>query len=126
MENPLTSDKITFPPLSLSELEGKKKSALVAEKILETVQSGRLQPETKLPSEREICEQMNVSRTIVREALSALRILGAVTVRMGEGTFVSNDLYRRHPLKETRVLLEQNDSPIEIWEARESLEKTGL
>lgn len=121
----MASKSKTFLPISFSELGEKKKSALVAEKILGAIQSGKLTPGAKLPSEREISEQMNVSRTIIREALSALRIVGAVTVRTGEGTYISDQSDRVSPLHRTVTLLEQSESPLEIWEARQALEKTA-
>lgn len=52
--------------------------------------SNRLQPGDKLPSERYLSEQLNVSRSSVREALRAMELLGIISTRRGEGTFLSN------------------------------------
>jgi DNA-binding FadR family transcriptional regulator len=54
----------------------------------EQVQQGHLQAGDKLPSESEIMAQFEVSRTVVREALSRLQAAGAVETRHGIGTFV--------------------------------------
>ncbi|MCX8956356.1 FCD domain-containing protein [Erwinia psidii] len=42
----------------------------------------------RLPAEREIAEQLNVTRTLVREALIMLEIEGLIDVRRGAGIFV--------------------------------------
>ena len=56
----------------------------VAEMMLETILSRRLQVGDRLPSERELGEQFNVSRTVVREAVRALVAKGVIEVRSGQ------------------------------------------
>lgn len=48
-----------------------------------------LRPGDKLPSEAEICEEIGVSRTVVRQALMELEHEGRVVKKKGKGTFVS-------------------------------------
>lgn len=48
----------------------------------------RLQPDQRLPSEREMCERFHVSRMTVRQALLALARDGLIYSRVGKGTFV--------------------------------------
>lgn len=55
------------------------------------IESGDLQPGQRLPTEQAIMEATGVSRTIVREALAALRAKGLIITRQGLGAFVSND-----------------------------------
>ncbi len=45
----------------------------------------------KLPSERELSEQLGVSRNSVREALRVLEIMGVVKSHQGAGNYVSDD-----------------------------------
>ena len=45
-------------------------------------------PGERLPPEREIAEMLNVTRTVVREALIMLEIKGLVDVRRGAGIYV--------------------------------------
>jgi GntR family transcriptional repressor for pyruvate dehydrogenase complex len=52
----------------------------ITEQLLQLVVEGRF-PEDHLPSERELCEQLNVSRGPVREAVSTLQHLGVVELR---------------------------------------------
>jgi len=53
------------------------------------VRSGQLPIGGKLPTEAEIMARFDVSRTVVREALSRLQAAGLVDTRHGVGTFVS-------------------------------------
>ena len=50
--------------------------------------SGELKPGDKLPTEMELCELYNVSRTSVRQALTNLSSLDLVEAKTGGGTFV--------------------------------------
>jgi GntR family transcriptional repressor for pyruvate dehydrogenase complex len=61
----------------------------VAEMMLETILSNRLQVGDRLPSERELGEQFGVSRTVVREAVRALVAKGVIEVRSGSGLRVA-------------------------------------
>lgn len=49
--------------------------------IFEQIVSGKLKIGDRLPSEKEICEQFDVSRPVVREALLRLGADGLVTAR---------------------------------------------
>ena len=51
------------------------------------IRSGQIKPGDKLPSESEIMARFEVSRTVVREALSKLQASGLVETRHGIGTF---------------------------------------
>jgi DNA-binding FadR family transcriptional regulator len=64
-------------------------TAEVVERIAAEIASGRYPPGTKLPTEQELIAAFNVSRTVVREAVAALRARGIVTTRQGSGVFVS-------------------------------------
>ncbi len=55
----------------------------------DSIRAGQIQPGDKLPTEAEIMVRFDVSRTVVREALSKLQASGLVETRHGIGTFVS-------------------------------------
>ena len=55
----------------------------------ELIASGRWTPGDRLPSEPAICRQFSVSRTTVRQALSALESEGLIRREKGRGTFVA-------------------------------------
>lgn len=74
----------------------------------------------RLPPEREIAELLNVSRTVVREALIMLEIEDLVEVRRGAGIFVINRPQDVNSKLNTSVC---NDAgPFELLQARQLLE----
>jgi DNA-binding FadR family transcriptional regulator len=74
-----------FQPIQPS----RKLTAEVVERLAAEIASGRYQPGTKLPSEQELITAFGVSRTVIREAVAALRARGLITTRQGSGAFVS-------------------------------------
>ena len=58
---------------------------MVARRILDMVSTRVLRPGDQLPPERELAEQLGVSRPSVREAFRGLAILGVVRSRQGAG-----------------------------------------
>jgi GntR family transcriptional repressor for pyruvate dehydrogenase complex len=81
-------------------------------------------PGSRLPTERELCEQLGVGRSTLREAVRALAFIGAVEPRQGSGTFVGGD-----PAAVDRLIglgLVLNRSKVEeIVEVRRALEVDG-
>lgn len=65
----------------------------IYEKIVQEIRSaifnGDLKPGDRLPSERNLAEQLNVSRTSVREAIKLLSAENLVDVRHGKGIFIA-------------------------------------
>ncbi len=60
----------------------------VAQSLLDHLTSGAIAPGTRLPSERQLAETLNVGRSAVREALASLDLLGIVSIRPGSGTYL--------------------------------------
>lgn len=60
----------------------------VAEALVELIQLGHLKPGDKLDSVQQLAENYQVGRSAIREALSALRAMGLIEMRQGEGTYV--------------------------------------
>lgn len=60
----------------------------LVEALGDRIRAGRLQPGDKLPTEAAIMAEFEVSRTVVREAISKLQAGGLVETRHGIGTFV--------------------------------------
>ena len=61
----------------------------VAENIKEYILSGSVEVGQKLPSEKELCDQMSVGRGTVREAFRILQTSGFVEIKPGRGAFVA-------------------------------------
>jgi GntR family transcriptional repressor for pyruvate dehydrogenase complex len=60
----------------------------IATQIEERILNGELRSGDRLPTERELAEQFQVSRTAVREAMKILAQKGLVDMRPGRGTIV--------------------------------------
>ena len=63
---------------------------MIADQIAGRIRAGDFPRGRRLPSERDLAEQLQVSRASIREALIALEIEGYVEVRMGTGVFVTD------------------------------------
>ncbi|MDP5033084.1 MAG: FadR family transcriptional regulator [Paraglaciecola sp.] len=85
----------------------------IADQLSALIQSQNMNPGHRLPAERDLALQFDVSRQTVREALIALEVSGSVEIRPGSGVYV---------LKSDRIknslLLEDAPGPFEIMEAR--------
>lgn len=57
--------------------------------IIDKIESGEYGEETKIPSEQELCEQYDISRPTVRQAVSELTSNGYLYKEKGKGTFVA-------------------------------------
>lgn len=74
----------------------------ICERIRKQLANGKLKPGDKLPAERELAEQLKVSRAALREALRSLEIAGVIALRKGVkgGAFVQSG----DPANMTRVM----------------------
>lgn len=63
-------------------------SQIVSERIKQYIVDHQLEPGAKLPSEKQLTEMLQVSRTVVRESLKTLEILGIIRIKAGGGVFV--------------------------------------
>ena len=61
----------------------------IVRKLLLLIEEKKLHPGARLPSERELATQLQVSRPSLREALRALSIMNVVDIRQGAGTFIT-------------------------------------
>ena len=63
----------------------------IVSQVLKLVRDGTLKPGDRLPPERELAQQLNVSRASVREAMRLMDMQGLVIIRPGSGTFITED-----------------------------------
>ena len=116
MPGPAQPSLPTFRPLAASR---GLTDQLVA-RIAADITGGRLEPGSRLPTEKEMMVATGVSRTVVREAVACLRADGLVVVRHGVGAFVAADV--RRPF---RIEVDELDSlreALEIMELRTGVE----
>jgi DNA-binding FadR family transcriptional regulator len=88
----------------------------IARKLAKAIADGDHDVGDRLPSERELAQQFDVSRPTVREAIIALELDGLVDVRLGSGVYVLN---RRPPAGKEGV---KDIGPFELLEARRAIE----
>jgi GntR family transcriptional repressor for pyruvate dehydrogenase complex len=86
------------------------------------IQEGILKPGDRLPSERELAERLQVSRSSLREAMRALELQGLVVSRPGAGTFVTTDSLDTLNSIIVSSLTEARDALNNIFEVRHLLE----
>ena len=72
----------------ITPVERTKLTATVFEQLLTYVVSGSWAPGERIPPERELCQQLGIARTSLREALKAMELVGMLDSRVGDGTFV--------------------------------------
>nr|WP_083388557.1 FadR/GntR family transcriptional regulator [Anaerobacillus isosaccharinicus]MBA5585800.1 FadR family transcriptional regulator [Anaerobacillus isosaccharinicus]QOY35903.1 FadR family transcriptional regulator [Anaerobacillus isosaccharinicus] len=72
----------------IKQVKPKKIYEIVAEQLTELILSGEVKPGDRLSSVQQLAEDFNVGRSAIREALSALKAMGYIEIRQGEGTFV--------------------------------------
>lgn len=53
------------------------------------IAEGALEPGARLPAERELAETFGVSRSSLRQALKVLEIMGVISQRVGDGTYLN-------------------------------------
>jgi len=90
--------------------------------IKRLISSGEIVPGAKFPPERELAKEFGVNRASLRQALKVLEIMGVLTQRVGDGTYLSAsaesilkepldflillDDLSHHELMETRMIVE--------------------
>lgn len=75
--------------MPIEAVSSKRLYRQIADQLGELVRKGEFRPGDRLPSERDLSQQFNVSRPTVREALIALEIDGLIDVRVGLGVFIN-------------------------------------
>src|SRR5580765_3417187 len=85
------------------------------------IASGRFGPGDRLPTEQQITTATGVSRTVVREAVAALKGLGLVETKQGVGAFVSR-LPRHRPFELDPARLQLLPDVLDVLELRISIE----
>lgn len=97
-------------------------TAKLIEQIKRLISSGTITPGGKFPPERELAKDFGVNRASLRQALKVLEIMGVLTQRVGDGTYLSAsaelilnepldflillDDLSHHELLETRMIVE--------------------
>lgn len=92
----------------------------IADQVRQLILNGQYPTGSRLPAERELAQQLGVSRPSLREALIALEIDGTIEIRMGSGVYVLN---AAKPSTAGRSL---GESPTELMQARAVIESAVI
>lgn len=98
-------------------LETRRLYQQIADKVRALIQERGYREGSRLPPERDLAQQLGVSRPSLREALIALEMEGNVEIRMGSGVYVCQRTVRRPALP-----VSMGESPAELMQARGALE----
>lgn len=93
----------------------------VAEALSDYISQKNLKTGDRLPSEHDLCEQLGVGRTSLREALRSLQNAGVVDIKMGRGIYVRGDDLE-FLLTRVQPLIQRGTDLWDLSEVRELLE----
>jgi DNA-binding FadR family transcriptional regulator len=112
------------PATKLTPIEPRRLYRHIAEAIARHIDEGQFAPGSLLPPERELAQQLGVSRASVREGLIALEVQGRVSVRVGSGVVVlpPPDESQRAAVAAMPASDWPQVGPLEVVEARRIIE----
>jgi GntR family transcriptional repressor for pyruvate dehydrogenase complex len=109
---------------SITPLPRTTLTATAFEQLISYVVKGTWKPGDRIPPERDLCQQLGIARTSLREALKAMELVGMLDSRVGDGTFVchrsefltrpllwaftGSDHEELHDVMEARMIIEEN------------------
>lgn len=99
-------------------IEAKRLYRQISDQLRCLILAGEFAVGSRLPAERDLSQQLGVSRPSLREALIALEIQGYIEVRMGSGIYVCEP-----PAMQAQAPdLSREEGPLELIRARALLE----
>lgn len=104
--------------MPLEAVEARRLYRQIADQLRGLIERGEYPVGSKLPTERDLAEQLKVSRPTVREALIALEVEGLVRIRVGSGIYVSEPATHALPSHLASMI----EGPFELLRAREFIE----
>jgi len=91
----------------------------LVERLLAHISEEGLSTGQRLPTERELAQQLGVSRASVAQAVVALEVQGILSVRQGDGIYL---LHQADPADTVQELINRRQRLPDILEAREAIE----
>ena len=105
--------------MPLEAVEARRLYRQVADQLRALIEGGEYPVGSRLPTERDLAEQLQVSRPTVREALIALEVEGRVRIRVGSGIYVIEPTPASVVPGSATI-----EGPFELLRAREFIEGT--
>jgi len=84
--------------MPIKKMENPRLYRQIADQLIKLIDNNEFPPGSRLPAERELAEQLQVSRASVREALIALEVIGLVDVKVGNGVIVKARASTQEPV----------------------------
>lgn len=106
----------------LPRIQATKLSDVIMQQLESLIVDGTYRAGDRLPSERDLAGQLDVSRPSLREAIQKLEAKGLVTRRHGGGTYVSGALHQQVTDPLFALLAENPDAHYDLIEFRHALE----
>ncbi len=108
--------------LKYKQIKPKKIYEEVAEALHEMIRTGELSPGDRLDSVQQLAENFQVGRSAIREALSALKAIGLVEMRQGEGTFIKSFEAKQITFPLSTAILMNKEDIANLLEVRKVIE----
>jgi len=104
--------------MPLTKLTEPNRPRYVVDQILSSIEDGSLRAGERLPSEAKLAELTGVGRTSVREALAALRLMGIVETRVGDGSYICESAGGEVAANGIALAIEKSEEAQQLQEAR--------
>ncbi|AWN24241.1 FadR family transcriptional regulator [Deinococcus irradiatisoli] len=108
--------------MTASPIKRQKLTDSVVAELLSLIVRGGFEPGQRLPPERQLAEEMGVSRSSLRDAVARLEVLGHLAVRQGDGIFVRQPSAANLCLPFTGLLTRLPQSARDLLEFRQLIE----
>lgn len=108
--------------MEFARIKQQRLSDVIARQLETMILEGVLKPGEKLPAERELAQQLAVSRPSLREALQKLENTGLLESRHGGGTYVRNAIASSLTEPLVEVLARHPQAALDFIELRSTLE----
>lgn len=92
--------------------------------LTDMIKAGEISAGEKLPTERTLAAQINISRNSTREALRCLENMGIIESRQGSGNYLTGDISKTLSSMIRMMIMLEKFSQNEIYAFRRSMEKT--
>ncbi|MER9329867.1 FadR/GntR family transcriptional regulator [Mesorhizobium sp. M0488] len=102
--------------MPIQAVEPRRLYRQVADQLRQLIDSGEFAVGDRLPTERDLADQLAISRPTVREALIALEVEGRIRIRVGSGIYVTD------PPNAAASEASTDEGPFELLRAREFIE----
>jgi DNA-binding FadR family transcriptional regulator len=102
--------------MPIQAVEPRRLYRQIADQLRQLIDAGEFAVGDRLPTERELADQLGISRPTVREALIALEVEGRIRIRVGSGIYVTE------PPRAVATATDTDEGPFELLRAREFIE----